>query len=87
MDLASLLQVEDAAERLTLRGVARLAAGESEAARQHLLRVLALRRTPFAELLMGFAGAIEAGRPMQRQPEAMPGSLLSTGIPNSTHRV
>ncbi len=55
MDLAKLIAVEQAAERLTALGVVQLAAGDPVAASGDLTRALGLYRTPFARLLLGFA--------------------------------
>ena len=62
MDLATLIAVERAAERLTLQGAAYLAADDPVAAGRDLTRALGLCRTPLAELLLGFARKLEAGR-------------------------
>jgi hypothetical protein len=60
MELARLVAVEEAAQRLTLQAVAHLAAGDPAAAKQDLTRAQGLRRGPFNELLIGFADRIEA---------------------------
>ncbi|MEA3274144.1 MAG: hypothetical protein U9Q81_02365 [Pseudomonadota bacterium] len=60
MDLAALFAVEKAAEHLTVRGIARLAAEDTVAGRHDLSRALDLRREPFAEMLLGFARQLEA---------------------------
>lgn len=65
MDLGGLLAVERAAERLTLRGVARLAADDPAAAGQDLSQALGLRRAPISALLLGFALKLEAERKEQ----------------------
>lgn len=59
MDLAALIEVEGAAERLTILSIAHLAADDPVAARGELTRVLGLRRAPFAELVLGFAKHLE----------------------------
>jgi len=55
MELAGLISVEQAAESLTLRAAARLAAGDAVAARQALTQGLGLYRSPLARLLLGFS--------------------------------
>jgi hypothetical protein len=61
LELDKLLQVEAAAERSTLRGVAHLAIGHPEVATYDLAAAQDLCRTPFAGLLLGFA-ALLAGQ-------------------------
>lgn len=58
MDLSHLIAVEQAAERLILRGIGHLAAGEHAAAGVELKRAHDLRREPFTLLLRGFAGEL-----------------------------
>jgi hypothetical protein len=60
MELATLVAAEEAAERLMLQGVAHLAVGDPAAAKRDLTRAQGLCRTPFNELLIGFAEQIEA---------------------------
>lgn len=62
MDLAMLIEVEEAADRLTALGVAQLAAGDPAAAKRNLTGALGLRRTRLAELVLGFAEALEEQR-------------------------
>ena len=59
MELATLIEVEQAAERLTRLGVAHLTVGDATAARNHLSRALRLHREPFAEMLLGFTRRVE----------------------------
>jgi hypothetical protein len=59
MELGRLIEVEEAAERLTLQGIAHLAAGDPEAATADLSVAQGLRRAPFAETLLGFVREIE----------------------------
>jgi hypothetical protein len=61
LELHKLLQVEAAAERSTILGVAHLAGGRPEAATADLAAAQDLCRTPFAGLLLGFA-ALLAGQ-------------------------
>jgi Tfp pilus assembly protein PilF len=62
MDLAMLIEVEEAADRLTALGVAQLAAGDPAAAKRKLTGAIGLRRTRLAELVLGFAEALEEQR-------------------------
>ncbi len=55
MELAGLIGVEQAAESLIVRAIAHLEAANPEAASADLIQALALRRTSFAERLLGFA--------------------------------
>ena len=59
MELGRLIEVEEAAERLTLRGIMLLATGDPATAADDLALAQGLRRTPFAETLLGFAREIE----------------------------
>ena len=59
MDLSRLIEVEQAAERLTAQSISRLALGDSARARGDLTRALRLHRAPLAELLVGFARKLE----------------------------
>ncbi len=59
MDLTLLIRAEQAAEALLERGIARLAAGDREAAIQDLGRALGIHRTPLTESLLGFARQLE----------------------------
>lgn len=59
MDLAKLIEVEQAADRLTALGVACLSAGDPAAARRDLTQALGLHRTRLTELVLGFAEARE----------------------------
>jgi len=61
MDLALLQAVERAAERELRQAVARLAAGEPEAAARAARRALSLQRHPLAERVAGFVQAQQAG--------------------------
>jgi len=78
MDLANLIAVEQAAERLTALGVTHLAAGNPMTASDDLTRALGLYHTPFARLLRDFVREIAAqgARPMvntaAREPPAVP---------------
>lgn len=60
MDLAPLVAVVKAAERLTARGVTHLAAADLPAALRDLDEAIGLRCEPFAELLLGFARHLDA---------------------------
>ena len=56
MELTTLIEVENAAERLVQLGVAHLvAAGDALVARGDFVQALALRRAPLAQALLGFA--------------------------------
>jgi len=59
MELGKLIEVEEAAERLTLQGIAHLAAGDPATATTDLSVALGMRREPFAEILLGFAREIQ----------------------------
>jgi len=59
IELAKLIEVKQAAERLTRLGVAHLTVGDAAAARDDLSRALGLRREPFAEMLLGFTRRLE----------------------------
>jgi hypothetical protein len=62
MDLDPLIAVEEAADDLVVRGIRHLlAAADPPSARRDLMRALALHRTDFTELLLGFAEWREAG--------------------------
>ena len=58
MDLTNLLRAERAAESLLLQGIERLASDPASAA-EHFSRSLALRKTPLAQQLLGFARWVE----------------------------
>jgi len=60
MDLAKLIEVEQAAEHFTALSVAHLAVGSPMAARGDLIRALDLHHTPFAELLLDFTRQVQA---------------------------
>ncbi|MCG6862321.1 MAG: hypothetical protein LJE70_13755 [Chromatiaceae bacterium] len=62
MELTTLIEAEDAAERLVQLGVAHLAAGDTVAARGEFVQALALRRAPLAQVLLGFADKLNASR-------------------------
>ena len=57
MDLAALLDVEQAAEALTARAVGQLALGQSDAAVRTLAKAQALRADPLASHLRACAAA------------------------------
>lgn len=59
MDLSRLIEVEQAAERLTAQSISRLVLGDPARARGDLIRALRLYRAPLAELLVGFARKLE----------------------------
>ncbi len=63
MDLAPLVTVEQAARRLTARGVAHLAAADLAAATRDLDGAIRLRRDDFTELLLGFTRHLGSTRP------------------------
>ena len=63
MDLGALIAVEAAAERLTARGVAHLAAADLAAAVRDLDKAIRLRRESFAELLLEFTRYLDSTRP------------------------
>ena len=75
MDLATLIRIDEAAERLLAQGVAHLAAGDPVAAQGKLTRVPGLRAEPLAELLLGFAQTL-AEEPQQHAPGVAPMPLL-----------
>ena len=63
MGLGPLIAVEEAAEGLTARGVAHLAAADPAAAVRDLDSAIRLRRDSFTELLLGFAQHLDSTRP------------------------
>ena len=63
MDLGPLIAVEEAAERLTARGIAHLAAADLAAAVRDLEGAIRLRRDGFTELLVGFTRQLDSTRP------------------------
>ena len=67
MDLSRLIEVEQAAERLTAQSISRLALGDSARARGDLTRALRLHRAPLAELPVGFARKLEEEQQAQAQ--------------------
>lgn len=75
MVLSTLLQVERAAENLTIRGITKLVAAETREAKTDFNRALGLLRTPFGELLSGFAQQLESepgGRSSGSEQEGAP---------------
>ena len=63
MDLAALMEVDEAAEHLMQLGASHLAAGNAAAARAALTRSLALRREPLVQTLLGFARTLAGEGP------------------------
>jgi hypothetical protein len=60
MELGRLIEVEQAAERLTLLGITHLAGGDPAAATDKLTLAQGLHRSHFAEVLLDFARELGA---------------------------
>ena len=63
MDLGPLNAVEEAAERLTARGITHLVASDLAAAVRDLDGAIRLRRDSFTELVLGFTRHQDSTRP------------------------
>ncbi len=74
MDLALLQRVEQAADAALHQAVSRFAAGDMNSAGSAARRALALRRTPLAEQLAGFA----ARRDLPPAPPGLDGARTPT---------
>lgn len=81
MELARLIEVEQAAEHLTALSVARLAVGDSVAAIDDLARALRLRHERFAALLLGFSVELQSERPTPPTSAIASASQTSAVVP------